>query len=334
MSTSPGATARHHPPHDHRIAAIASLPVVFAMLAVGVASADLPSGVVRLSPADAEKAGSTIRLLRQSIDGSTLVQVETRASGPTLLAISGDGDVAALADRIGEPSGALTLAGIDGGQLRIQLPGLLAASFAADASWLAVIDGGGGLWRVDAGSGSADRLADGPFVGSPIVATDGTLLLLSVPSVEAPYSSRLVRFEPTGESLTPVSDEELVYAAFPLDDGDLAVVAHEPDGTAVRRLTSHGTRPMTELGPGAVNVAVAGDGRIAFERDGKGIFLLDAPGSAPRSIGAGSRPCFSPNGTALLVRRGGQSIALGVDGSVLASVGELAAFAGSRGCAS
>jgi hypothetical protein len=334
VSRSPGATARRYPPRDHRIAAIAWLPVVFAVLAVGVASADLPSGVVRLSAADAERAGSTIRLLRQSIGGSALVQVETRAAGPSLLAISPRGDVAALADRIGEPSGALTLAGIDGGQLRIQLPGLLAASFAADASWLAVVDGSGGLWRVDAGSGQADRIADGPFVGSPLVDADGTLVLLSVPSVEAPYRSRLVRFEPTGGSMTAVSDEELVYGAYPLDDGDLAVVAHEPDGTAVQRLTSGGARSMAELGPGAVNVAVARDGRIAFERAGEGIFLVDAPGSAARSIGAGSRPCFGADGTALLVRRGGQSIVLGVDGSILASLGELAAFAGAQGCAS
>jgi hypothetical protein len=334
MSTSIGVTVRRHPPRDHRIAAAASIPVVFALLAVGVASADLPSGVVRLSPADAERDGSTIRLLRQSIAGSAVAQVQTRSSGPSLLAISPAGDVAALADRIGEPSGTLTLAEIDGGQLRVQLPGLLAASFAADASWLAVVDGLGGLWRVDAGSGDADRLADGPFVGSPLVAADGALVLLSVPSVEAPYRSRLVRYEQAGGSITPISDEELVYGAFPLDGGDLAVVAHRPDGTVVERLTRDGSRPMAELGPEAVNVAVARDGRIAFERAGEGISLVDAPGSAARDIGAGSRPCFGADGTALLVHRGGQSIVLGVDGSILASLGELAAFAGAQGCAS
>lgn len=332
MSASQGVIARRHPPADSRIAALAALPVIFALLAVGVASADLPPGVVRLSPAEAERSGSTIRLLRQAVAGSALVKVQPPATGMSLLAVSPDGREVALGDGIGELSGALTLAADDGAQLWISLPGLLAATFAADGSWLAVIDGRGALWRVDAASGRTELMADGPFIGSPLVADDGSLVLLAVPSVEAPYQSRLVRLAPETGSTVALSAEELVYAAFPLDGGDLAVVAHDTGGTVVRRITSAGERLLVDLGPGAVNVAVATSGQIAFERDGDEIFVVDAGGGAPRSIGTGTRPCFGPDGSSLLIRRGSQRVALAIDGSVLAVADELAGFAGSVGC--
>lgn len=332
MSTSLGAIARRYPPGNPRLAALATIPLILATLAVGVASAELPPGVTRLSAAEAERTGSTIRLHPRAVGGSTLVQVEPPATGMSLLAVSPNGSEAALADQVGELSGALTLAAIDGAQLRIQLPGLLAATFAADGAWLAVIDGRGALWRVDAASGAAELLAEGPFIGSPVVGDDGSLTLLAVPSVEAPYLSRLVRVVPGTGSATLLSDQELVYAAFPLDDGDLAIVAHDPGGTAVYRLTSVGERLLVDLGADTGKVAVARNGRIAFERNGAGIFVVDAPGSGMRSVGMGSGPCFGPDGSSLLVRRGNQTVALAVDGSVLAVADELAGFAGSVGC--
>jgi hypothetical protein len=332
MSTSAGAALRRHP-RDHRIAAAAALPVVFAALVMGVASADPPPGVVRLSADDAERAGSTIRLMRQSLGGSTLVEVEPTIQGSTLLAVSPDGTVAALADRLGDASGALTLADLDGAQLQVRLPGILSASFADDGTWLALVDGRGGLWRVDAGSGASDRLSDGPFIGSPIIGADGSLMLLAVPSVEAPYRSQLVRLDPGTGEIASLSDEDLVYGAFPTGGG-LAIVAHTPEGTVVKRLRGDGATSVADLGQGAVNVAVAPDGRIAFERDGQGVFLVAPPDAAERRIADGSRPCFAADGSVLLVRREDQSVAIGLDGSVLASVGDLASFAGIPGCAS
>jgi hypothetical protein len=336
MSASAGASARRHPPGDRRLATLAALPIVFAVIAVGVASADVPSGAVRLSADDAQRSGSAIRLTRQPLAGSTLIRIQPpqTASSPSLLAVSPDGALAALADRVGELSGSLTVASVDGSQLQLQLPGLIGAAFAGDASWIAVIDGRGALWRVHVDSGRAELMADGAFLGSPLVAADGSLLLLSVPSVEAPYRSRLVRFDPATGTSDELSDEELVYGAFPLEGGDLAVVAHRPEGSIVQRLTTAGARVMAKLDPGAINVAVAANGRIAFERDGEGVLLVDAPGSAPRPIGIGSRPCFAPDGSSLLIRRGNQSVALGLDGSVLAVIDELAAFAGAAGCGS
>lgn len=315
-----------------RILVLAALPFILAMLASGIASADLPPGVVRLSPADAERSGSIIRLTRRSVQGSTLVGVQPPSGGMSLLAVSPDGDAVALADQVGELSGALTLATADGSQLRIALPGLLGATFAPDASWLAVVDGRGALWRVDAALGRSQLIADGPFIGSPLMAEDGSLLTLAVPSVEAPYRSSLVRVAPDTGVVTMVSAQELVYAAFPLDDGDVAVVAHEVIGTLVDRVGTGGERRLADLGAGAVNVNVAGDGRIVFEVAGEGIYLLDLPGSAPRALGGGTRPCFAPDGSSVLVLRGQERVALSLDGSPLAEVDGLAGFAGSAGC--
>jgi len=334
MSSSTGVIARRQPRGDVRIAAFAAIPIVLAALAVGVASAGPAPGVTRLSAADAERSGATIRLLQHPVGGSTLVEVESPAAGPILLAVSPDGAAVALADRVGELSGSLTLARADGTQLRIQLPGLLAASFATDASWLAVIDGRGALWRVDAGSGRAELLDDGPFVGSPIVAADGSLILLAVPSVEAPYQSHVVQLDPTTGVAAALSEADIVYAAFPLVDGDLAIVVHDPSGIQVQRLASDAAQVLAHLDPGAVNVAVAADGRIAYEHGDDGIFVLDAAGSTAHRVGIGSGPCFAPDGSSLLLRRGDQRLALAVDGSVLAVVDELAGFAGSAGCAS
>jgi hypothetical protein len=331
MSASQGAIVRR-PPGDPRIAALVIVPVLATLLAAGLASAELRAGVTRLSAAEAARSGSMIDLRSRTVGAAALVEVAQPPDGMSLLAVADDGRAVALADRIGEASGVLTLAGADGAQLQIPFAGLLAATFVPDGSWLAVVDGRGTLWRVEAASGHVELLADGPFVGSPVIDDDGSLLMLAVPSVEAPYQSHLVRLAPTTGIAESLSEAELVYAVFPLETGDLAIVAHGVGGTTVRQLTAGGERLLADLGMGAVNVAVAPDGRIAFERDGEGIFLVDGPGSAPRSVGAGSRPCFDPDGSLLLVRRGSQRVAMSIDGSVQAVADGLAALAGSAGC--
>ena len=333
MSASRGALARPHPYGVPRTLALVAIPLLVGMLAIGVVSAELPARVTMLSAADAERAGATIRVARRVVKGGTLVEVDPQATRLTLLAISANGTQAALADQVGESSGTLVLADADGSQLHIQLPGLIGAGFAADAAWLAVVDGRGALWRVESGSGRSDMLAVGPFVGSPIVAEDGSVLVLAVSSVEAPYRSMLVRLTPDTGVAAPVGDEELVYGAFPLKDGAIAFVAHERGSTVVHRLADGNDRLLVDLGPGAINAAVAPDGRrVAFERDGAGIFLLDVGGSDSEHIGAGSLPCFGADGSALLVRRGDESVVLAADGSLLTVASALSAFAGSAGC--
>ena len=331
MSASEGAIVRRCPAGNPRIAAYLAVPFILALAAVGVASAELPPGVTRISAADADRTGSAIHLRRQSLRGGTMVQVEAATTG-SLLAVAADGAQVALADQLGEASASLTLARLDGEQLRIAMPGLLAASFARDGSWLAVIDGRGALWRVDSGSGASALLAEGPFIGSPVVQADGSLLLLAVPSVQAPYQSWLVRLAIATGAVTRLSAEDLVYGVFPLDGGDLAVVAHRIGGNVVRRISAPSDKLLVDLGIGSVNVAVAGNGSIAFERNGDGVYLLDAPGRAARRVAEGGRPCFSPDGSSILVRQGDETLGLDLDGSVLAIADEPAGFAGSKGC--
>lgn len=340
MSASPGAALRSHPPREvHLLGWLAAIPVLVILLWVGVASADPPPSALRLSAAEVEQAGTAIRLLPHVVSGSTLLEVQPRAAslpggrGASLLAVSSDASQAALADQLGELSGLLTIARADGSQLRVQLPGLLAAGFALDGKWLAVVDGRGALWQVDATTGSATQLADGPFLGSPVVDADGSLMLLSVPSVEAPYSSRLVRVGSSTGTVTPLSDEGLVYGAFPLTDGGVAVVAHEPGRTVVREIGHGGPRLLADLGAQAGRVAVATDGRhIAFEVADRGIAMIDGPGSGARRVGAGSQPCFAADGSLLLVRRGAGTVALALDGSVMAAMDRPTSLVGSVGC--
>jgi len=333
MSASRGALARPLPDSVPRTLALLAIPLLVGFLAIGVVSAELPASVSRLTPADAERAGATIRLVRRPVATSTLVEVAPQTGGLTLLAISADGTLAALADGIGESSGSLILASADGSQIRVRLPGLLGAGFAADAAWLAVLDGRGALWRVESGSGGAALLATGPFIGSPTVAENGSLLVLAVSSVEAPYRSMLVRLTPATGLAEPVADEGLVYGAFPLDQDAVAIVAHERGSTVIRRLANGEDRLLADLGPGAVNASVTPDGRrMVFERDGAGIFLLDGPRATPRHIGAGTRPCFAADGSVLLIRRADQSVVVTPDGSLLTVASGLAAFAGSVGC--
>ena len=340
MSASLGAAARRHPLSEvHLLGWLAAIPLLVVLLSVGVASADPPAAALQLSAAEVARAGATIRLLPHSMGSSTLLEVQPGAIGSLadgasrLLAVSADASQVALADQVGELSGSLTIARADGSQLRVKLPGLLTAGFALDGKWLAVVDGRGALWQVDATSGSSTQLADGPFLGSPIAAADGSLMLLSVPSVEAPYRSRLVRVSPSTGTATALSDDGLVYGAFPLADGGVAVVAHEPGRTVVREIGHGGSQPLADLGADVGHVAVAPDGRhIAFEVAGRGILMIDGPGSSPRSVGGGSLPCFTTDGSSLLVRRGAGSAALALDGSVLAVVDRAAGLAGSVGC--
>jgi hypothetical protein len=158
-------------------------------------------------------------------------------------------------------------------------------------------------------------------------------MLLSVPSVEAPYRSRLTQIVPTTGAATSLSSDELVYAGYPLADGGVAVVAHEPGRTVVRKIGPSGSQLLADLGAGPINVAVAPDGRqIAYELSGRGIFLLDRPGASPRRLGAGSEPCFAADASSLLVRRGTGTAALSLEGSVLVVTVQPAGLPGSAGC--
>ncbi|HTE66999.1 MAG TPA: hypothetical protein VK736_12180, partial [Candidatus Binatia bacterium] len=245
-----------------------------------------------------------------------------------LLAVAPDAGMLAVADRIDPVGATLSLASADGSQLRIAVPGLLAAAFAPDASWLAVIDGSGSLWNVAVESGVLNRLAGGPFLGPVTVEPGGTVLLASVASVEAPFVSRLVRFDPADGSVARLSADQLVYGSTLLADGSIAVVAHQPGGTVVRQLTTLGERHLADLGAGAINVAISLDGtRIAWERHADGVYVLEPEKGGARRIAAGARPRFAPDGGSLLVDDGEGTLLLGLDGSRLARLSGSADFA-------
>lgn len=95
MSAFLDAAARHQPTADvRRLGPIAAIPLILALLAVGVASAERPSAVQRLSADDAARSGSLIRLLPHALGGTTLLEVQP-AGEATLLAVSADGRQAA-----------------------------------------------------------------------------------------------------------------------------------------------------------------------------------------------------------------------------------------------
>ena len=314
---------------------LALLPLL-ASLAVGVASAGNPPAATSISADDLARAGNQIGLVRHSLGGTSVVELVLPArSTSRQLAIAPDGTAAALADQYGPMAALLTLARADGSQTRVNLPGLIGAGFAVDGAWLAVIDGRGALWRVAAQSGAATLLADGPFVGSPIVRTDGSIFLLAVPSVSAPISSTLVTLDPESGSTQALSDDRLVYAAFPLAGGGLALAAHEPGKTVVRHVAGNQSELVADLGAGAVDVTVASDGqRIAFAR-GRDVLYLPMPGGSARRIGTGSSPRFAPDGSALMILDGGTTRVLALDGSELASYDAQAGFvACDPGCGS
>lgn len=301
---------------------------LLALLAGGAASAGPPEAVSRLSAEQAAEAGLAIDLISHPLGSGAAVEVRLpqKAAGARMLAMASDGSSVAIADRYGVEQAALVVARTDGSQARVQMPGLLAAGYAPAGNWLAVIDGRGALWQVDAASGDARPLADGPFLGSPLVQADGSLLLLSVSSVEAPILSQLVELDPESGEITLRAAEQLVYAAFPMADGGIAISAHVAGSTVVRGIRGDRDELMADLGPGATEVAVAPNGRITFARQGGGVFLLDRPGAPARLLAAGSDPAFDPSGSNLIVRQDGWSVVLAPDGSLITRFPGDAAF--------
>jgi hypothetical protein len=232
--------------------------------------------------------------------------------------VAADAGSAAVTPGIGREVRMLTVAHADGSQLQVPIEGLLDAAFATDDSWLAVVDGAGRLWRLNVDDGALRAIADGPFLQAPVVEPDGSILALAVPSVEAPFRSRLVRVSPDG-SVVRVSDEALVYDAQQLADGSLAIVAHRPGGTVVRRLAGTSEATVIDLGPDAVNVSVSADGDTVAYQSGAEAFVRIG-GQQARSLGPGSNPVVAPDGSAILLSRDGGRVLVSTSGTEMASL--------------
>ena len=294
-----------------------------ALLSVPAAAptaADPPATAVVMTPDGAERAGLKAALSRREVRGQMLLEaVLPSPGGQQLLAASADGTRVASADRIGGLTARVAIQGPDGAVAVRQLPGVVAAQFIADGSALLAIDTSGALWRIASATAEGSIIAPGPFDGPIMLEASGTMLLRRVSSVEAPFSAQLVRLDPASAAATSLDADGLVFSAHPLSDGSLAVVAHRPGAaTSVSRLTPNGlSNPIAELGPAAIAADVAEDGRIAFEIAGDGVYLLEPDAAKAHRLGAGGAPRFSPDGGELLVRHGGGTSVLGLDGSVL-----------------
>jgi hypothetical protein len=319
------------------LSALALLGVLslLASLLVGASSLAGPApSVVALSAPDAERAGLALRFVAHAELPTPVTELVASVGAPsaTLLAVAANGDSAALAEPRGQDPSTLVLAVRDGHQLRVAMPGLLAAAFSPDGSWLAATDGNGRLWKVGAQDGSTELLADGPYAGPLSVDGAGAVLALAVPSVEAPWSAHAVRLA-IGAPAEALSAEDLVYSIQSLADGSLAMVAHRPGRTVVQHVVDAALVAELDLGSAAINVSVSADfGAVAFEREG-GIFLRNANGQV-REIARGANPRLSPDGRLLLADAAGETRAYGMDGTILARLSGVAAFESCGSCES
>lgn len=317
MSTTRAARMRRRStlPRGPILLMLVSVPLV-STVALRAASATGPSAApVRLEAAEARRAGQQIELLGRTDLPAPLLEV-VDPGGLIPLAVTADGSAVALVDRPGMDPATLVVAHADGSQLRFAMDGLLAAAFAPDGSWLAASDGGGRLWRVPLDGTQPAPLADGPYGGPLLVEPTGSILALAVASVEAPFTARLVRVDAGGAVTPQLVDEDLVYGMLSLEGGDLAVVAHHPDGTVVEVLRHGALRPVTSLGPGAINVSVSADLRtIAWERAGE-IYVRSDGGE--RHVASGTQPRVSPDGSMVAFETGAGSRVAAPDGSLLA----------------
>lgn len=319
-----------------RLLAAGFVALLLASQLIGVpARAERPLPTSTISADEAADGGLAIALAERSEGSSTLLvaglpeaPVEAPAealAAARLLDVAPESGIILATDLVADVSGTLTVQREDGSQLLVTVPGVTDGELSPDASWVAVIDGIGRLLRVDAASGEMAEIAAGPFLGPIMFDADGTLLLLGVSSVEAPWQSRLIRLDPANGAMVALSGDELVYGAVRLSDG-IAYAAHDPatGSTIVRRVTATGPQLIADLGPSAIDVDIARDGSaIAHEVVGEGIYVtLPGSGQATR-IGAGSDPRFSPDGELLAVRRGGSTVVLARDGSVRDRIGEM-----------
>ncbi len=308
-------------PSARALALISCLPLLATLMLHAALAADPPGAARRLDAAQARREGVAVDLVPHLERRTAILEVrpvEAAMGIPRVLDVADQAGSAAVAAGIGREVGTLTVAQADGSQLQVPVEGLLDATFAPDDSWLAVVDGAGRLWRLDADDGALVTIADGPFLQAPVVEADGGILALAVPSVEAPFRSHLVRVSPSG-SVERLSDEALVYDAQPLADGSLAIIAHRSGGTVVRRLAGVSEATVIDLGPDAVNVSISSDGgTVAFQSGAEAFVRIG--GQQPRSLGPGANPIVSPDGSAILLSRDGGRVLVDPDGSEVASL--------------
>ncbi|HLY35917.1 MAG TPA: hypothetical protein VKU35_04310 [Candidatus Limnocylindria bacterium] len=297
----------------------------------GLASAVPAPPARQLTAAEVAASGASISTLVHARSGGSVLEVRLpgAASNPTvpaaererrtalrLLATATDGS-AAIADAVGDPEAGLTISHPDGSQSRTALAGVSGAAFSTDRDWLAVTDANGRLWRVEADSGDATKLADGPFGAAVDFERDGSLLLVAGSSAGAPYESRLVRFNPETRDSDPLyAAPGFVFSARRLADASVAAVVHPfGGGVAVVHIGAAETRLLAQLDPRAIDASVSADGtRIAYAVAGDGIYLATLGVSPARRLGPGDLPRIAPDGSSVLALQSGATVLLAPDG--------------------
>lgn len=344
-------STRHRPrPRRLRGAAGAVLAVSLAasLGLVSSVAAQPPPAVSTFTAEQARKTGRAISAITLTVAGHRLVAVSTsgdpartgsaaaddpgeaerlRREAMRLLDVAADGTLA-LAETVGEPDSALVLAAASGAQLAVSLPGVTGAAFAPAGDWLAAVDGTGRLWRIEPETGAATSLADGPFAGTVRFRRSGALLLVALPSVEAPFTATLVEVDPVSGRVRAVDGGDspgLVLAAAELADGAIGVVAHQPgEGVAYLRLAGASLSRMATLAPEAVDVSISEDGSaVAYALADGHAFLLRPGATGPVDLGMGALPRVAGDGHAVALLRDGQTAIIDAAGRELQRIPSL-----------
>lgn len=285
-------------------------------------------------------SGITVSLPARSVAGVGVVEPRLaagiREAWP--LAASLDGSALALSTVPAGQVGPLTLARADGSQLEVALPGVRGAAFEPAGTWLAAVDLSGALWRVDAATGTATSVADGPFGPDITVLADGNVLVVHLSSVEVPTWAAAERIDLDRGAAVPVSgtndESALVYRATLLVDGSIGLVRHRiGGGVDVVRVASDGLEVNLAHSPRpGVTISPAGD-RLAWAVDGTVWLGSVGDEPSPLAVGSGSAGSFSPDGSLLMVIGSGAVSVVDLAGTRRSDLAVSACWlGGGRGC--
>ena len=222
-----------------------------------------------------------------------------------LLAVSPDG-LSAVFTQDWDGSGPMSLVRAGGKATVLDLPktdegGPGAAAFAPNGTWVAVVDGVGGLWRVDLKDDSMTRLAtsDQDLVFGVWLRFDGPdkLIINLVRSSTVPMPTFVASVDLTKLSVDLLTTEGWERGGWPQSDGSLLYATILPEGGAlqINRMAEDGSvGKQAEVGI-ATWMDINASGYIAFTNVDGDAFLRTPRGEVI-ALGAGATPRFSPDG--------------------------------------
>jgi hypothetical protein len=334
-------SVRHRTTRSGRTRLRAVVPVLIVMSLASLGGAQLvsaePPPTARTMTADEARAsGSAIGVRRHAERSGEILELQMPAAivGTSVLPLpaserarrdaarfldTASNGAVAVAEGIGDPHAGIMVTAPDGSQADTALSGVAGAAFSVDGSWLAAVDAAGRLWHIEARTGSATRLAAGPYTGSVHFTRSGDLLLVEAASSDSIFPSVVIRFSPATRKATVLDTEDgFVFSAVELADSSVAVTAHVfGGGVAVRRVTEGSAELLASLDPNAIDPSLSADGgRIGYSVGGA-VYLHDVAGGSTRGLGRGEMPRIAADGGSLLVRRDGRTTLLAPDGGEL-----------------